>query len=503
MKENNSKLGVNDFDMIIPDTPNNFKNLSLNINKNNLLDQNHIIINDNIQNNQINNNSENNLKEKNIINVNCNENNDNINQEFSKYNENINNENQFHTGRWAEDEHQKFIDGILQYGNEWKKVQQIIKTRSSTQARSHAQKFFQRIKKIIKSKEGDFNDKDKIVEIIVNNILPNKKGSPLTKIQKEKLLIAIYSNIKNDEENNEHIDKNEELGLEENNLKFKKENNDNNILPKTYKSSVNLVNVNLNNIFEFGKIGQKRKLSKNFDVKDRIFNIKKDMSHRPSMDISFPKLSNNEEIKDNLADNTKNNINNNLNQDINKNSYNVNNNLNYINNNSEQNNLDNCEMNNKNNFIIHNYINITNNYMSNNYFYNMNNPEFINNNINNMMMGSNIQDSYNLNYDKNDSYSNEKYNNYYGNCQYFNKNNYNFDRNLMNVQSYNNYNYKFNNYNDYDSSNNNQNDPFKLEFGCYPDKNNNYECEQQMTINEEEDEFIKMNNNNEDNPSYN
>ena len=53
------------------------------------------------------------------------------------------------SGRWSEEEHQKFIEGILEYGNEWKKVRKIIKTRTSTQARSHAQKFFLRIKKNI------------------------------------------------------------------------------------------------------------------------------------------------------------------------------------------------------------------------------------------------------------------------------------------------------------------------------------------------------------------
>ena len=52
------------------------------------------------------------------------------------------NENKYQSGKWTEEEHEKFIEGILNYGNEWKKVQQIIKTRSSTQARSHAQKFF-------------------------------------------------------------------------------------------------------------------------------------------------------------------------------------------------------------------------------------------------------------------------------------------------------------------------------------------------------------------------
>lgn len=55
----------------------------------------------------------------------------------------------FNAGRWSEEEHQKFIDGILQFGNDWKKVQDLIKTRSSTQARSHAQKFFLKIKKFL------------------------------------------------------------------------------------------------------------------------------------------------------------------------------------------------------------------------------------------------------------------------------------------------------------------------------------------------------------------
>ncbi len=45
------------------------------------------------------------------------------------------------------DEHQRFIEAILKYGNEWKNVQKYVRTRSSTQARSHAQKFFVKIKK--------------------------------------------------------------------------------------------------------------------------------------------------------------------------------------------------------------------------------------------------------------------------------------------------------------------------------------------------------------------
>jgi SHAQKYF class myb-like DNA-binding protein len=63
-------------------------------------------------------------------------------------------EGNFHCGRWQQDEHQRFIEAILKYGNEWKLVQKHVGTRSSTQARSHAQKFFVKIKK---SNLFDFN----------------------------------------------------------------------------------------------------------------------------------------------------------------------------------------------------------------------------------------------------------------------------------------------------------------------------------------------------------
>ena len=46
------------------------------------------------------------------------------------------------TGRWNQEEHKKFIEALFIYGNEWKKVQKYIQSRTATQSRSHAQKFF-------------------------------------------------------------------------------------------------------------------------------------------------------------------------------------------------------------------------------------------------------------------------------------------------------------------------------------------------------------------------
>lgn len=43
-------------------------------------------------------------------------------------------------GRWTNEEHEKFLEAIEIYGRDWKKVQGYVVTRTSTQARSHAQK---------------------------------------------------------------------------------------------------------------------------------------------------------------------------------------------------------------------------------------------------------------------------------------------------------------------------------------------------------------------------
>ena len=51
------------------------------------------------------------------------------------------------TGRWTKDEHFRFLEALKLFGKEWKRVQQHVGTRSSTQARSHAQKFFVKLEK--------------------------------------------------------------------------------------------------------------------------------------------------------------------------------------------------------------------------------------------------------------------------------------------------------------------------------------------------------------------
>ena len=50
-------------------------------------------------------------------------------------------------GRWTQEEHALFLRALDIYGREWKKVETYVKTRSSAQIRSHAQKYFAKLEK--------------------------------------------------------------------------------------------------------------------------------------------------------------------------------------------------------------------------------------------------------------------------------------------------------------------------------------------------------------------
>lgn len=51
------------------------------------------------------------------------------------------------TGRWTKEEHEAFLKGLKVHGREWKKVALNIPTRTSSQIRSHAQKYFAKLAK--------------------------------------------------------------------------------------------------------------------------------------------------------------------------------------------------------------------------------------------------------------------------------------------------------------------------------------------------------------------
>lgn len=46
----------------------------------------------------------------------------------------------YNEGRWSDYEHLIFLAWIIHFGRDWKKIEDHVQTRSSAQARSHAQK---------------------------------------------------------------------------------------------------------------------------------------------------------------------------------------------------------------------------------------------------------------------------------------------------------------------------------------------------------------------------
>ena len=119
---------------------NSLNNLNNNSSKNskiNLLNNKRELSNKNlVSNNIINKQHTSNNKEK------------NLSQNNIKYTDNIiESEGNYSNGRWLREEHKRFVHAILKHGNEWKLVQKCVLTRSSTQSRSHAQKFFLKIKR--------------------------------------------------------------------------------------------------------------------------------------------------------------------------------------------------------------------------------------------------------------------------------------------------------------------------------------------------------------------
>ena len=50
-------------------------------------------------------------------------------------------------GRWKQEEHRQFLRGIAEYGKgRWKKISILVQTRTPTQVRTHAQKYFKNAK---------------------------------------------------------------------------------------------------------------------------------------------------------------------------------------------------------------------------------------------------------------------------------------------------------------------------------------------------------------------
>ncbi|CAI5704842.1 hypothetical protein KXD40_001794 [Peronospora effusa] len=74
-------------------------------------------------------------------------------------------------GRWTADEHERFLEGFYIHGHKWKRVQQVVRTRSVTQVRTHAQKYLLKVAKL----KAEQKQIGKTVDMVTLSAEPSSK----------------------------------------------------------------------------------------------------------------------------------------------------------------------------------------------------------------------------------------------------------------------------------------------------------------------------------------
>jgi SHAQKYF class myb-like DNA-binding protein len=231
-------------------------------------------------------------------------------------------EDDVNEGRWDASEHMRFIEAINFYGNEWKEVQKYIGTRSSNQVRSHAQKFFLKLKTFKDPSLGIDFTVDSVknfsnVISIIKEIEETKNVSNILFILNQRLTERNFrinnENVNNDNEAfiiNDHVSDSNLLINNEYNSKNQK-----NITPKHFVVqnennkifTNNVINKKEKKIVKFCKI-KINKNNKSKGINEQEINnnqIKREESNK-MLEISNNKKGNDERFYEN--ENFNNNI---------------------------------------------------------------------------------------------------------------------------------------------------------------------------------------------------
>ena len=144
--------------------------------------------------------------------------------------ENLSEQNDLQIGRWKQEEHFRFIKGCLLFGNNWKKVKKYVKTRSSAQIRSHAQKYLIKLNKkyhhiCFDNTENSSENYNLDYEFIQNVTNSDLKNVDMEKI--EQMILIIFKNSNSNlnifnERHNNTINLNENILKNETSINSKK-----------------------------------------------------------------------------------------------------------------------------------------------------------------------------------------------------------------------------------------------------------------------------------------
>ena len=236
----------------------------------------------------------------------------------------------FNEGRWSFEEHKKFIEALVEYRKNWKKIQMYVGTRSSSQVRSHSQKFLLKIKasenlnlnfdfkinkiknlndlieEFIKKEQNNDNDKKLIIDSLINLSLAISEDNLRNSLKGKK------AKKNKNWKHNSNLNENKIFHIK---YEYHDKEND-------YINTINIINEN-NDVKK--EISEKRTLSKNEDetnvkneqynininnfdsAKNEINNINEENSTKESKDNSIIKENNTNYIEETILvdDNNK------------------------------------------------------------------------------------------------------------------------------------------------------------------------------------------------------
>ena len=148
------------------------------------------------------------------------------------------------SGRWKFKEHIQFLEGLDKYGVNWKKIRSLIKTRTLGQIRSHAQKFFMKLKQVKDEQLGIDFTSDNINSIVdmINNIKSINSDYDIIKVflylsekyavmkkDKKSVIHKKKPNIEIDKSSNSDNNKKKENNFNNNDIIINNANQDKNI----------------------------------------------------------------------------------------------------------------------------------------------------------------------------------------------------------------------------------------------------------------------------------
>ena len=190
-------------------------------------------------------------------------------------------------GRWSNEEHSKFIEGLVEFGKNWKDVQKYVGTRTTAQARSHAQKFFLKLKMIKNpSINVDFtNNNIKNLSNVIEEIRRNNENN-----ENEKKFIINTLKILSDTISNEANEINK-IRIKKTKFKLKSKNIEN--TKNTEKNELNNEIKNLSRNIDLNE-------EKSKEIKTMEYEIKKE---KDNSNIYLNKINKNEIIKQDIKQN--------------------------------------------------------------------------------------------------------------------------------------------------------------------------------------------------------